>query len=125
VQNRDNLIWIDLEMTGLKPEVDTIIEIATVVTDAQLRVLAEGPVFAIHASEEVLAGMDEWNTRQHTASGLIARVRESRVTLAVCAAGRAPPPPPPRWSSCGGGCRAASRRCAATASARTGASSRG
>jgi oligoribonuclease len=82
VQNRDNLIWIDLEMTGLKPEVDTIIEIATVVTDAQLRVLAEGPVFAIHASEEVLAGMDEWNTRQHTASGLIARVRESRVTLA-------------------------------------------
>jgi oligoribonuclease len=82
VQNRDNLIWIDLEMTGLKPEVDTIIEIATVVTDAHLHVLAEGPVFAIHTSEEVLAGMDEWNTRQHTASGLLARVRDSRVTLA-------------------------------------------
>ncbi len=82
VQNRDNLIWIDLEMTGLKPELDTIIEIATVVTDAQLRILAEGPVLAIHTSDEVLAGMDEWNTRQHGASGLITRVRESRVTLA-------------------------------------------
>ena len=82
MQNRDNLIWIDLEMTGLKPDVDTIIEIATVVTDAQLRVLAEGPVFAIHASDEVLVGMDEWNTRQHGHSGLTSRVRESRVTLA-------------------------------------------
>jgi oligoribonuclease len=82
VQHRDNLIWIDLEMTGLKTESDSIIEIATVVTDAQLNVLAEGPVFAIHTSDEVLAGMDEWNTRQHGASGLTARVRESRVTLA-------------------------------------------
>src|SRR5690606_40101350 len=69
-------------MTGLKPDVDTIIEIATVVTDAQLRVLAEGPVFAIHTSDEVLAGMDEWNTRQHGQSGLATRVRESRVELA-------------------------------------------
>src|SRR5690606_19653415 len=69
-------------MTGLKPDVDTIIEIATVVTDAQLRVLAEGPVFAIHASDEILGGMDEWNTRQHGTSGLATRVRESRTTLA-------------------------------------------
>lgn len=69
-------------MTGLKPDTDTIIEIATVVTDAQLAVLAEGPVFAIHTSDETLAGMDEWNTRQHGQSGLTARVRESRVTLA-------------------------------------------
>ncbi len=82
VQHRDNLIWIDLEMTGLKTESDSIIEIATVVTDAQLNVLAEGPVLAIHTADEVLAGMDEWNTRQHGASGLTARVRESRVTLA-------------------------------------------
>jgi oligoribonuclease len=82
VQHRDNLIWIDLEMTGLKPDTDTIIEIATVVTDAQLRVLAEGPVLAIHVDDAVLAGMDEWNTRQHSASGLVARVRESQVDLA-------------------------------------------
>jgi oligoribonuclease len=82
VQHRDNLIWIDLEMTGLRTDTDSIIEIATVVTDAQLNVLAEGPVLAIHAADEVLAGMDEWNTRQHGASGLTARVRASRATLA-------------------------------------------
>ena len=78
MQSRDNLIWIDLEMTGLKPERDAIIEIATVVTGPQLEVLAEGPVIAIHQDDAVLAGMDEWNTRQHGASGLTARVRESR-----------------------------------------------
>lgn len=82
MQHRDNLIWIDLEMTGLKTDTDSIIEIATAVTDAQLNLLAEGPVFAIHTADEVLAGMDEWNTRQHGASGLTARVRASRVTLA-------------------------------------------
>jgi oligoribonuclease len=82
VQHRDNLIWIDLEMTGLKTDTDSIIEIATAVTDAHLNVLAEGPVFAIHTSDEILAGMDEWNTRQHGASGLVERVRASRVTLA-------------------------------------------
>jgi oligoribonuclease len=82
VQHRDNLIWIDLEMTGLKTDTDSIIEIATVVTDAQLNVLAEGPVFAIRTADEVLAGMDEWNTRQHGASGLVERIRASTVTLA-------------------------------------------
>ena len=78
----DYLIWIDLEMTGLKPATDSIIEIATVVTDKELNVLAEGPELAIHTSDEVLAGMDAWNTRQHGASGLTARVRSSTVTLA-------------------------------------------
>jgi len=82
VQHRDNLIWIDLEMTGLRTDVDSIIEIATVVTDAQLNPLAEGPVLAIHTADEILAGMDEWNTRQHGASGLSARVRASRISLA-------------------------------------------
>lgn len=76
----DNLIWIDLEMTGLNPEKDRIIEIATVVTDTHLNILAEGPVFAIHQSEELLKGMDSWNTKHHNASGLVVRVRESTVT---------------------------------------------
>ena len=74
----DNLIWIDLEMTGLSPEDDRIIEIATIVTDPDLNVLAEGPVLAIHQSDERLAAMDEWNTRQHGQSGLTERVRSSR-----------------------------------------------
>ena len=75
-----HLIWIDLEMTGLNPEHDRIIEIATIVTDSDLKVVAEGPVFAIHQSDELLNGMDEWNTRQHNQSGLVARVKESTVT---------------------------------------------
>ena len=77
-----NLIWIDLEMTGLDPDNDLIIEMATIVTDSQLNILAEGPVLAIHQSDEVLAGMDEWNTRQHGGSGLTQRVRDSRITEA-------------------------------------------
>jgi oligoribonuclease len=84
--NRDNLIWIDLEMTGLSPDTDVIIEIATVVTSPQLEVLAEGPVLAIHQDELTLSGMDEWNTRQHGGSGLTARVRESRVDHAAAEA---------------------------------------
>ncbi len=80
--SRDYLIWIDLEMTGLRPETDSIIEIATVVTDSQLGLVAEGPVIAIQTPESVLAGMDEWNQKQHGGSGLLARVRASTVTLA-------------------------------------------
>ncbi|MDX1606389.1 MAG: oligoribonuclease [Candidatus Competibacterales bacterium] len=76
----DNLIWIDLEMTGLDPQNDHIIEIATIVTDSQLNLVAEGPVLAIHQSDEILAGMDEWNTRHHGRSGLLERVRDSSVS---------------------------------------------
>lgn len=75
----DNLIWIDLEMTGLDPSSDQIIEIATLVTDSALGTIAEGPILAIHQSDEVLAGMDEWNTRQHGQSGLTERVRASQL----------------------------------------------
>ena len=73
-----HLIWIDLEMTGLSPEADRIIEIATLVTDSALNILAEGPVLAVHQSDRLLNGMDEWNTRQHGGSGLVARVRASQ-----------------------------------------------
>jgi oligoribonuclease len=79
MKNNDNLIWIDLEMTGLDPEKDLIIEIATIVTDPHLNILAEGPVFAIHQTTDVISGMDEWNTRQHNQSGLVKRVQESKI----------------------------------------------
>lgn len=71
-----------MEMTGLDPEVERIIEIATVVTDSQLNVIAEGPVFAVHQSDELLSKMDGWNTKQHNGSGLVQRVKESTVTEA-------------------------------------------
>lgn len=77
--NADTLIWIDMEMTGLNPETDRIIEVATLVTDANLTILAEGPVLALHRSDEVLAGMDDWNQRTHGESGLVQRVRDSRL----------------------------------------------
>ena len=77
-----NLIWIDLEMTGLIPERHCIIEIATIVTDQELVVLAEGPVIAVHQADEELAAMDEWNTQQHGKSGLTRRVRESTTSAA-------------------------------------------
>lgn len=80
--HEDNLIWIDLEMTGLYPNDDVIIEIATIVTDSGLNTLAEGPVLAIHQSDELLAGMDGWNTNQHGKSGLTERVRQSNISTA-------------------------------------------
>jgi oligoribonuclease len=78
-QESQDLIWIDLEMTGLDTQNDRIIEVATVMTDKDLNVLAEGPVLAVFQSEETLARMDGWNQKQHGESGLIARVRESRL----------------------------------------------
>ena len=81
-RNDTNLIWIDLEMTGLNTDHDKVIEIATIVTDKELNVLAEGPVMALSQPEEMLDGMDEWNTRQHNKSGLIERVRQSEITEA-------------------------------------------
>ena len=76
---KNNLIWIDLEMTGLDPDSDVIIEIATIVTDAHLNILAEGPVMAVHQSEATLAKMDDWCVRTHGASGLTERVRTSNI----------------------------------------------
>jgi oligoribonuclease len=79
----NRLIWIDLEMTGLDSGTDSIIEIATIVTDVDLETVAEGPVLAIHQAEDTLAAMDDWNTRQHNQSGLVERVRSSSLTAAV------------------------------------------
>lgn len=75
-----NLVWVDMEMTGLIPEIDRVIEIATIVTDSHLNVLAEGPVIAIKQPDAALEAMDEWNTRTHSASGLVERVRTSTVS---------------------------------------------
>lgn len=76
-----NLVWMDLEMTGLDPEVDVIIEIATIVTDDDLNILAEGPALAIAQGESALGAMDDWNVEHHTKSGLLKRVREEGVLL--------------------------------------------
>lgn len=81
-QGADNLIWIDLEMTGLDPDNDLIIEIATVVTDKHLNILAEGPVMAVHQSDAALAAMDDWNQQHHGQSGLIQRVKDSKIDAA-------------------------------------------
>lgn len=85
-QKDQNLIWIDCEMTGLSPEENRLIEIATVVTDSDLNILAEGPVFAIYQPETELAKMDTWNVKQHTCSGLIDRVRASQITETIAEA---------------------------------------
>lgn len=79
MKRADNLIWLDLEMTGLNPDKDFILEIATIVTTAQLDIIAEGPVFAIKQADEILDGMDAWNTEQHNNSGLVKRVKASEV----------------------------------------------
>ena len=84
--SRDLLIWIDLEMTGLMPDTDVIIEIATLVTNKDLDVVAEGPVLAIHQPEQRLAAMDDWNRRTHGETGLIERIRASQVTAAMAEA---------------------------------------
>ena len=82
MQNENNLIWIDLEMTGLDPDNDVIIEIATLITDADLNILAEGPTYAVHQPDSILDTMDEWNTNQHGKSGLTQRVRDSKISPA-------------------------------------------
>lgn len=80
--SKDNLVWMDLEMTGLDPKIDTILEIATIITDGNLNIIAEGPNIVIHQPDVVLDGMDEWNTTHHGASGLTAKVRASEITMA-------------------------------------------
>jgi oligoribonuclease len=78
----ENLVWMDLEMTGLDPESERILEIATIITDSSLNIVAEGPVVVVRQSEKLLASMDDWNTEHHTASGLVDRVRAEGVTEA-------------------------------------------
>jgi oligoribonuclease len=78
--NEFNLVWVDMEMTGLDPDKDRIIEVAVVVTDSELNILAEGPVYVIHQSDEIMDGMDAWNKGTHGRSGLIERVKNSTVT---------------------------------------------
>lgn len=80
MSHTDRLVWMDLEMTGLDPELDRIIEMAVIVTDAELNVVAEGPVIAVHQPERVLGLMDDWNQKTHGESGLIERVRQSTVS---------------------------------------------
>jgi oligoribonuclease len=77
--DENNLVWVDMEMSGLNPDCDRVLEVAVVVTDSQLEVLAEGPVLALYQTDRVLGAMDSWNTSTHGRSGLTARVRESKV----------------------------------------------
>ena len=86
-QDQNNLIWIDMEMTGLVPESDCIIEVAIVVTDANLNTIAEGPVLVVHQSDAVLDAMDAWNKSTHKKSGLIDKVKASTLTMSMLKAG--------------------------------------
>lgn len=79
-QDNNNLIWVDMEMTGLNPDTDRIIEVALVITDSQLNTLAEGPVLVVHQSDAILDGMDKWNKSTHAKSGLIDKIKASRLT---------------------------------------------
>ena len=79
-QDNNNLIWVDMEMTGLNPDLDRIIEVALVITDSQLNTVAEGPVLVVYQADEVLDGMDKWNKSTHAKSGLIDKVKASRLT---------------------------------------------
>ena len=81
-QDNNNLIWVDMEMTGLNPDADRIIEVALVITDSQLNTIAEGPVLVVHQPDEVLNGMDKWNQSTHSKSGLIGKVKASRFSEA-------------------------------------------
>ena len=81
-QDQNALIWIDLEMTGLNTETDLIIEAATIITDANLNIIAEGPVLAVHQTDEIMASMDAWNTKTHNATGLVKRVQKSQLVEA-------------------------------------------
>ncbi len=78
-QDASNLIWIDLEMTGLDPDTDLIIEIATIITDKNLNILAEGPVLAVHQPDSAIVAMDDWNQKHHGQSGLIERIKASKI----------------------------------------------
>jgi len=79
--DKDNMVWIDMEMTGLDPEKDGILEMATIVTDSQLNIIAEGPNLVIHQPEKTLRAMDDWNRKHHGKSGLLKAVRKSKITL--------------------------------------------
>lgn len=81
-QDNNNLIWVDMEMTGLNPDTDCIIEVALVITDSQLNTLAEGPVLVVHQSDAILDGMDKWNKSTHAKSGLIDKIKASQLTEA-------------------------------------------
>ena len=80
-QDPYNLVWMDLEMTGLEPDTDAIIEIATIITDSHLNIIEEGPALAVHQDDEILNRMDEWNQKTHSASGLIQKVKDSKITV--------------------------------------------
>ena len=82
MQDQNNLCWLDMEMTGLNPDTDKVLEIAMIITDKNLNILAQSPVYAVHQSDEILNNMDEWNTTTHTRTGLIERVRQSMYTEA-------------------------------------------